>query len=113
MYGNRINTDVMLANLFESKRKISYTFDEIANYNRYLMDMNISTASDFCEDSVRMCADHYPELFHVYEDNGRLLVECNKDKTPNIEFFNAAFSNDMKSCIKRVTSTYIDSLSKA
>lgn len=110
---DRINTDTLLANLFASGRRNYYTFEELSEYYNCLLSSSaMYLASDFCEDSVRQCADRYPTLFRAYEDAGHTLVVYSGSARPNLQFFNAAYSVDMRDYIQRITEFYVSRLLK-
>lgn len=108
---DRINTDTLLANLFASGRRNYYTFEELSGYYDCLLSSSaMYLASDFCEASVRQCADRYPTLFRAYEDAGQALVVYSGTARPNLQFFNAAYSADMGDYIQRITNFYVSRL---
>lgn len=105
---DRIGTDVLLANLFARGEENRYTFDELSKYHNYVIAMSGETVrSDFCEDSIRQCADHYSLLFVLEEDAGRVVAVRRGKVRPNLKFFNSSYSKDMKDFIQRVTIDYL------
>lgn len=112
MYFDRINTDVLLANLFASGRRKYYTLGELSEYLEFLRSCSgMYLGSDFCDESVRLCADRYPTLFY-YEDVEGAPVVHSRTAQPNLQFFNAPYSADMRDFIQRVTNYYVSTRSK-
>lgn len=114
---NRIDTDVLLANLFASAskeivhcQKIIYSINQIREYLFFLQNsFPVYVVSNFSEESVEICAIKYPLYYQLSGCKGKDLVVCSGGKVPNIDFFNSVFSPSISNYIKRITKIFLNS----
>jgi len=112
---NRVNTDVLMANLFaamgnsdSAPREVSV--DTLRKYFRFLSErFPVYVASDFSEQAVEDCIEEHPELYQkIKGEDGQTVIRASGRKCPNLEFFNAPFSPDISTHIKRMTKLFLD-----
>lgn len=104
---NRINTDVILANIFALQRT-SVTMDDLTAYVNFLSQMfSTYMATDFDEASVRHIVSMYPILYSIKEQqDGGFAVLAGK-KRPNLKFFNSMYPDNWASYLQQVTEAYL------
>ena len=109
----RIDTDVLLANFFAQKypanKKFCASIDVLEDYLLFLSGMfSQYLATDFCEQKVEECIAKYPQLYRRLEANSVLLV-VSGNLVPNLEYFNALYSDEVSKYIQKVTKVYLQS----
>lgn len=103
----RINTDVLLANFFSKleDNKVA-TLNDLRSYFNFLSErFFVYVTSDFCIEKVRECVNEYPELYQIKNQGEDIVIEhgC---LIPNLEYFNAIYSDAVSSYIERMTSFF-------
>lgn len=104
----RVNTDVLLANIFSIHHHPLYVKD-IQEYLNYLSEMFPTyISSDFCIEKIQATIKQYPELYKISEDdNGDKIISPNTLK-PNLKFFNQVYSDVVSSYLERATKSYFE-----
>lgn len=116
---NRINTDTLMANLFvasykqkhvDSTSKIMFSVEQLREYLQFLSDQfPVYVASNFSKEAVSECAHKYPLYYQLAEQDGELFVSSGKEH-PNLDFFNAIFSQSVSTYINRITDIYLSEM---
>lgn len=106
----RINTDVLLANLLvNSAYPVSYSYDDIHNYLRFMTDkFPTYISTNLSEQALYDCADEFPEVFKVYKDSDGKVVVHSTDYKPNVDYFNSSYSLGLCNYIDVVTKQYLE-----
>jgi len=112
---SRINTDVLLANLFAASgdfagtRPVEFSVASVREYFSFLSErFPVYVTSDFSLQAVNDCVEEYPELYQKCKDeNGQTVIRSSGCKHPNLEFFNAPFSKDISTHISRMTKLFL------
>lgn len=103
----RINTDVLLANFFsklEDNRIV--TINDLRFYLDFLSErFFVYVTSDFCVEKVKECVSKYPELYQIKKHGEDIVIE-HGSLIPNLEYFNAVYSDAISSYIERMTSYF-------
>lgn len=103
----RINTDVILANIFALQRT-SVTIDDLTAYVEFLSKMSPTYVStDFAESSVKYSVEKYPTLYSIEEKQDGDFVVLAGEKRPNLQFFNSLYSDSWASYLQRITKAYL------
>lgn len=103
----RINTDVILANIF-AIRDVPISANELSDYVNFMYSyMPTYVITDFCKESVKEVVDIYHELYIFEEKDGSFVVSAGK-MMPNLKFFNSRYSDAVALCIQRGTKFYFD-----
>ena len=108
---NRMDTDVLLANLFAANQpeneQFQVSMDYLMDYLQFLSRMfSEYLATDLCEQKVEECVAKYPQLYRRSEANGTLSISSGEQQ-PNIEYFNAVYSGSISNYIQRITNVYL------
>lgn len=112
---NRINTDTLMANLFatsykiyNSPSKIVYSIEQLREYLQFLSDQfPVYVASNFSKEAVNECVHKYPLYYQLAErEDGEVIVRSGKEH-PNLDYFNAIFSESISTYIDRITNMYV------
>ncbi len=103
-----INTDVLLENLFV---KINVgervSLQTLYSYLNFLSDnFPVYVISDLSASNVKKCAEEYPELYRIEEDNGKVFV-IRGELYPNLSFFYSTYSHTISSYIERITGSFL------
>ncbi len=108
----RINTEVLMANLFaKSAKSATYTLDNLRGYLKFLSKgIPIYLSTNFSNKAVWDCVESYPDLYQISNNEDGTIVIRSGNKLPNLEFFNAAYPANMSEYIKEVTSVYVNSI---
>ncbi len=108
---NKINTDVLLANLFAvSPRK--YTEEDIGSYLKFLVDrFPTYVTSDYSPQRIQECAVQYPELYSMAEQDGVMEVLPGEVR-PKLSYFNAIYPESVSSYIARSTESFLNTMPK-
>jgi len=105
---NRINTDVLLANLFAVSHR-THTDTEIRNYLDFLTDcFPTYITSDYSPQRIRECTVQYPKLYSMKEEDGTIEVMPG-ERRPNLSYFNAIYPDNISSYIIRSTESFLQS----
>ncbi|MCI9330807.1 MAG: hypothetical protein HFG05_01350 [Oscillibacter sp.] len=106
---NRINTDVLLANLFAvSPRR--YTETDIRSYLDFLTEcFPTYVTSDYSPQRIRECVAQYPELYHATEQDGIMAVSPG-ELTPKLSYFNDIYPESISSYITRSTESFLNAV---
>ncbi len=112
---NKINTDVLMANLFATSGEIAghdpqeFSVASLKEYFAFLSaNFPVYVASDFSTQAVYECVEKYPELYKMCKDeSGQTVIRLSSDKIPNLKFFNAPFSKDISTHICRMTKLFL------
>lgn len=109
---NRINTDVLLANLFAaSPRTRTYTEKDIGSYLDFLTDcFPTYVTSDYSPQRIQECAVQYPELYSMSEKDGVVEITPGKIR-PKLSYFNAIYPDSISSYITRSTKSFLSMIS--
>lgn len=111
----RIDTDVLMANLFaeSADNDVRYTMENMGDYLNFLSQkIPIYLSTNFSEETVFKCAQRFPKLYKFSKDeNGTIIVESGNSR-PNLEYFNASYSANVSDYIKKITRVYIDDSSR-
>lgn len=103
----RINTEDLLANLFAKTETSEYSLSTLQGYFTFLTEhFPLYVASDFSEQAVRKCAEKYPMLYQIRDQEGDLVV-CSGEQTPNLAFFNRALPSAVSEYLGRTTSSFL------
>ncbi len=105
----RINTEVLMANLFaESAKSATYTVDNLKCYLQFL-SKGIPTylSTNFSKKAVCDCVERYPKLYQISNKEDGTIIIRSGSEFPNLEYFNAAYPTNMSEYIKKVTSVYV------
>lgn len=104
----RINTDILLANLFAKKtNKNGVTIQTIVSYLNFLVEhFPVYVASDLCEESVFACTKRYKDLYYS-TGSGDSLTIFNGNLAPNLKYFNSIYNEDIADYIERMTESFI------
>lgn len=108
----RFDTDVLVANLFESSRyPVRYSYDDIHKYFRYLSEkFPIYLTTNLSEHALYVCASEFEELYTVYKGkDGNVYLES-KNYKPNKDYFNCLYQSGVRSYLESLTKEYVDSL---
>ena len=107
---SRINTDVLLANLFAVSPR-TYTEEDIGSYLDFLVDcFPTYVTSDYSPQRIQECAVQYPELYSTAERDGVTEVIPGKIR-PRLSYFNAIYPNSISSYITRSTKSFLSTIS--
>lgn len=103
----RVNTDVILANIF-SVQRIPVTLNDLTAYINYLFEVSPTyVTTDLNEESVRSVVSMYPGLYTIEEyPNGNFVVSAGSLK-PKLQFFNKVYPDSIASYLQRVTKAYL------
>lgn len=112
---NRIDTDSLMANLFAVSRKSgdahleAFSLTSLGKYLDFLSErFPVYVASDFSKQAVDECIAAYPDLYQRMEDEtGELVVRSGK-LCPNLDYFNASFSENISTFINNMTKLYLN-----
>lgn len=109
---NRINTDVLLANLFAvSPHRCTYTAEVIGKYLGFLTDcFPTYVTSDYSPQRIQECVVQYPELYTMSERDGVMAVIPGKIR-PKLSYFNAIYPDSISSYITRSTKSFLEMIS--
>lgn len=110
----RINTEVLLANLFaKSEKSATYTLDNLKDYLKFLAKgMPIYLSTNFSKKEVLDCVEIYSDLYRISKKEGETIIIHSGNEFPNLEFFNAAYPASMSEYIKKVTSAYVKNMQR-
>lgn len=106
----RINTEVLLANLFagSSEYPISYTVNNLNEYLRFLYErFPTYLATNFSEQAVYDCTVQYPELYLLSTNKEGVMVVKSGGFRPNLDYFNSPYSTGVRNFIKGITNAYL------
>lgn len=107
---SRINTDVLLANLFAASPR-TYTEKDIGSYLDFLVDsFPTYVTSDYSPQRIQECAVQYPELYSMAERDGVMEIIPGKIR-PKLSFFNAIYPDNISSYITRSTTMFLSMIS--
>ena len=111
----RINTEVLLANLFARSKKypISYSVSNVNGYLRFLSErFPTYLTTNLSEQAIRDCISQYPELYQLSNDKkGETVVESGGFR-PNLDYFTAVYSQGVCYYIENITYEYLETLEK-
>lgn len=106
---NKINTDVLLANLFAASPR-KYTAEDIRNYLEFLADrFPTYVTSDYSLQRIQKCAVQYPELYSMAEQDGAVEVLPGEVR-PKLSYFNAIYPESVSSYIARSTESFLSTM---
>ena len=106
---NRINTDVLLANLFAltDDYPVEYAFDYLKVYLRFLSErFPTYLTTNLSEQMVRECVARYPDLYQIFERGDELVVAAG-ELIPNLDYFNAVYPSSVSDYIKELTQSFV------
>ena len=111
---NRINTDALMANLFAVSRESEdsppeeFSFTVLSEYLDFLSErFPVYVASDFSRQAIDECVAEYPDLYQRIENEGGELIVKSGSLCPNLEYFNASFSESISAFINNMTKIYL------
>lgn len=102
----RINTDVLLANLFGSEERKTLSVRDIDAYIRFLARRFPSyLVSDFSEYKLVEAAEKYPKFYRI-ADKEELSVKPGK-KVPDRDLVNEIYPGIVSNYLKNLTDLYM------
>lgn len=104
----RINTDVLLANLFAKKtNRNGVTIQILVSYLNFLAEhFPVYVTSDLCEERVSACTKRYKDLYYS-TGSGDSLTIFSRDLTPNLKYFNSIYNKVVADYIERMTESFV------
>lgn len=109
----RINTEVLLANLFARSKEypISYSVHSVNGYLRFLSEsFPTYLATNLSDQAICDCIVEYPELYRLSKDaDGNIVVKSGEFR-PNLNYFNAPFTKGVCNYMENVTYAYLETL---
>lgn len=109
----RINTEVLLANLFARSKEypISYSVRNVNGYLRFLSErFPTYLVTNLSEQAICDCVLQYPELYQLSKDmDGNIVVKSGGFR-PNLKYFNAVYSKGVCNYIENTTYAYLETL---
>lgn len=112
---NRIDTDALMANLFavscesEDTHPEGFSFTVLRKYLDFLSErFPVYVASDFSRQAIDECVAEYPDLYQLAEVEGEELIVKSGNLCPNLEYFNASFSENISTFINNMTKMYLN-----
>ena len=105
----RINTEVLLANLFvNSEYPVDYTYDDVHNYFRYMAEkFPTYLCTDLSEQALYDCGAEYPDIYTVYRSKDGKVTVRSKEYKPNLDYFNVSYSYGLRNYMEYVTKEYL------
>ena len=115
---NRINADILMANLFAESHQFSgqssevkFSIDQLNEYFKFISDQfPVYVASNFSKQAVDECVSRYPAYYQFEEDDNEVIKSG--EKYPDLDFFNAIYSESVSRYISRITQKYLDKIKK-
>ena len=111
---NRIDTDALMANLFAVSRESvepypeEFSFTALRKYLDFLSErFPVYVTSDFSRQAIDECVAEYPDLYQRAESEGGELIVKSGSLCPNLEYFNASFSESISTFINNMTKIYL------
>lgn len=105
---SRINTEILLANLFAKSSDRQYSLSDLQGYLNFLTEhFPVYVASDFSEQAVRECAARYQMLYQVEEQENELVVYPG-ELTPNLAYFNWVFPEGVVRFLEETTDSFLE-----
>lgn len=108
----RLDTDVILANLFEgSSYPVKYSYDDVHEYFRFLSErFPTYLSTNLSEHELYVCADEFYDLYSTYKDkDGEVYIES-KDYKPNLDYFNCRYSFGLRHYLGDLTKEYLEQI---
>lgn len=112
---NKIDTDTLMANLFveslvsnPSCHEIKFSIDQLNGYFKYVsVQFPVYVASNFSEQAIYECVLKYPTYYRFIEEGNTKFIKSGKEN-PNLDLFNAIYSKNISTYIRRITKKYLD-----
>ena len=102
----RVNTDVLLANLFAVQNK-SISMTALTKYLDFISNMTpYYVATDFDEAEVRRVVERYPTLYFIVDDEDGNLRVYPGDRKPNLKYFNSMYSTAWANYLGEITKSF-------
>lgn len=103
-----IDTDVLLANLFDKLENVSrISFQTVRSYLKFLrVCFPVCIITDFSDKSIIRCAEKYPNLYQIRKINEEQFV-VSGEKAPNLGYFNSIYSYAVASYLENSTVLFI------
>ena len=74
------------------------------------IDRAVYVASNFSKQAVDECVSRYPAYYQFEEDDNEVIKSG--EKYPDLDFFNAIYSESVSRYISRITQKYLDKIKK-
>lgn len=108
----RLDTDVILANLFEgSKYPVKYSYNDVHKYFRFLSErFPTYLTTNLSEHELYVCADEFHDLYSTYKgEDGEVYIKS-KGYKPSLDYFNSKYSLGVQYYLGSLTEEYLKGL---